>query len=190
MSRVCQRRRQRARWRRTANSAGAGSTISKGRATSLAARMPLMSAGGQTYGQITQVTRNKAGKVTGVVVQTANGLRHRLPPGAVALKNGQAVTRYTAAQVSRAQTLAAAAVTASRADVNALIGLARTVYAAGQPRSALRYAQHAESLATANRHGLMGREARAFLDQLASETSPHGPARSRAADSRMLQAPA
>jgi len=75
-------------------------------------------------------------------------------------------------------------------EIDALIGLARTVYAAGQPRSALRYAQHAESLATANRHGLMGREARAFLDQLASETSPHGPARSRAADSRMLQAPA
>jgi transcriptional regulator with XRE-family HTH domain/tetratricopeptide (TPR) repeat protein len=75
-------------------------------------------------------------------------------------------------------------------EIDALIGLARTVYAAGQPRSALRYAQHAESLATANRHGLMGREARAFLDQLASETSPHGPARSRAADNRMLQAPA
>jgi tetratricopeptide (TPR) repeat protein/transcriptional regulator with XRE-family HTH domain len=75
-------------------------------------------------------------------------------------------------------------------EIDALIGLARTVYAAGQPRNALKYAQHAESLATANRHGLMGREAQAFLDQLASETTPHGPARNRAADDRMLQAPA
>jgi tetratricopeptide (TPR) repeat protein/transcriptional regulator with XRE-family HTH domain len=75
-------------------------------------------------------------------------------------------------------------------EIDALIGLARTVYAAGQPRSALRYAQHAESLATENRHGLMGREARAFLDQLACETAPHGPARNRSADHRMLQEPA
>jgi tetratricopeptide (TPR) repeat protein len=75
-------------------------------------------------------------------------------------------------------------------EIDALIGLARTVYAGGQPRSALKYAQHAEDLAIANRHGLMGREARAFLELLASETTPHGLARSRSADSRMLQAPA
>jgi tetratricopeptide (TPR) repeat protein/transcriptional regulator with XRE-family HTH domain len=58
------------------------------------------------------------------------------------------------------------------AEIDALIGLARSLYAAGQPRIALRYARHAERLADANRHGLMGREARAFLDRLASETGP------------------
>ncbi len=60
-------------------------------------------------------------------------------------------------------------------EIDALIGLARTVYAAGQLRSALMYAQQAESLATENRHGLMGREARTFLDRLARGPRPARP---------------
>jgi tetratricopeptide (TPR) repeat protein len=55
-------------------------------------------------------------------------------------------------------------------EIDALIGLARSVHAAGQPRTALRYAQDAERLADANRHALMSREARAFLARLADET--------------------
>jgi tetratricopeptide (TPR) repeat protein/transcriptional regulator with XRE-family HTH domain len=57
-------------------------------------------------------------------------------------------------------------------EIDALIGLARSFHAAGQPGIALRYAQQAETLAIAHRQGLMGKEARAFLDKVASETDP------------------
>jgi len=42
-------------------------------------------------------------------------------------------------------------------EVDALIGLARSVYAAGQSTVALQYAQRAEHIASENRHGLKAR---------------------------------
>jgi tetratricopeptide (TPR) repeat protein/transcriptional regulator with XRE-family HTH domain len=67
-------------------------------------------------------------------------------------------------------------------EIDALIGLARSFHAAGQPGIALRYAQQAEGLAIAHRHGLMGKEARAFLDKLASESDPLNGAALRVGD--------
>lgn len=76
----------------------AGSGAASGYAN-LSTGMTLKTGSGETVGQIVDFTRNRAGQVTSVVVETADGARRTLPPASLSTNGEVAVTGYSGAQV-------------------------------------------------------------------------------------------
>lgn len=85
--------------------------------------MNLVSNTGQTIGQIVDIVRNRAGQVTSLTVQTADGLRRSVPPAGVSAQGNLAVTNYSSAEFNRLPRVASAsAATALSSNVNANVG--------------------------------------------------------------------
>lgn len=81
----------RARARADRNGASASADVEAG--------LTLRTRGGETIGEIVEVTRNTAGQATRILVRTRDGVIRSLPPAGVALEGGVAVTNYSGAQV-------------------------------------------------------------------------------------------
>jgi hypothetical protein len=68
----------------------------------LAPGSTLQDSAGQTLGSVLSVERDTAGKLSSVVVQTADGAKHVLPAKAISLKGNMAITNYSSAQITAA----------------------------------------------------------------------------------------
>lgn len=61
--------------------------------------LTLQSRTGQTLGTITGVVRNRAGQIRSLTVRTVDGAVRTMPPAAVSVEGGAAVTNYSSADI-------------------------------------------------------------------------------------------